>query len=242
MGNKNISANEPKKENIFYNLLLNIILPAVILSKFSGTNYLGPVYGLIVALILPFGYGVYDIVINKKRNFISILGFVSILLTGIIGLLNFPPNYIAIKEAAIPFLIGLVLLISVFTPFKLLNKLVYNNEVLDINRIETIVNNNNKLQAINKVLRNSTIFLSLSFFISAILNFILAKILIQSNPGTTEFNQELGKMAMLSYPVIALPSIIILILIFWYLFTQLKKLTGLTTDELLAPKFRTEAK
>lgn len=47
-----------------------------------------------------------------------------------------------------------------------------------------------------------------------------------SPPGTTAYNEELGKMTALSYPVIAVPSMILLFGAIWYLFVQMKKLTG----------------
>lgn len=80
--------------------------------------------------------------------------------------------------------------------------------------------------------------LAASFLVSAILNFVLAKILIQSPSGTAEFNAELGKMTALSFPVIALPSTAIMLVALWYIFGKLKKLTNLEFDDLLAEKIR----
>ena len=37
-----------------------------------------------------------------------------------------------------------------------------------------------------------------SFFLSAVLNYSLAKILVKSQPGTEAFNAELGRMTALS--------------------------------------------
>ena len=70
---------------------------------------MGPVYGLLVALAFPVGYGIYDFVVRRGFNFYSALGFVSILLTGGIGLLKLPVEWLAIKEAAVPFVIGVAL-------------------------------------------------------------------------------------------------------------------------------------
>jgi hypothetical protein len=237
MMDKNSTPTE-KKDNVFYNLLFNIIIPVVILSKFSGDNKLGPVYGLIVALAFPLAYGLYDLLKLKKKNFISIIGFVSILFTGIIGLLKFPPEYIAIKEASVPLIIGLAILITIFTPFPLVKKIIYNKEVLDIENIDRLLEQKNAKFQFETILRKASVLLSLSFFLSSFLNYILAKIIVKSVPGTEVFNKELGRMALLSFPVIAVPSLIIMMLIFWYLFHSIKKLTGLSTQAVLNEKLR----
>ena len=131
------SGQKKKKDNILVNLLFNILIPVVILTKFSKPEYLGPVYGLIVALIFPLSYGIYDLLIRKRKNILSLLGFISIFLTGIIGILKFPPEWIAIKEGLIPFLIGTAILISTRTSFPLVNKLVYSDEIFDVEKIES---------------------------------------------------------------------------------------------------------
>jgi hypothetical protein len=74
------------------------------------------------------------------------------------------------------------------------------------------------------------------------LNFTLAKILIKSPSGTEAFTQELARMTALSYPVIALPSTIVMGFALWYLFHSIKKLTGLKMDDLFAEKLREKVK
>ena len=70
------------RESIMLSLVLNIAIPAVILMKLSGENALGPVWGLVVALVFPLGYGLADFARRREWNIVSILGFVSVLLTG----------------------------------------------------------------------------------------------------------------------------------------------------------------
>jgi hypothetical protein len=55
---------------------------------------------------------------------------------------------------------------------------------------------------------------------------------LKSPPGTPEFNAELGRMHVLSWPVIVLPSMVVMMLAFWKLISGLKELTGLTTDDI----------
>lgn len=229
-----------KKNNQLINILVNIIIPIIILTKFSKEAYLGPVFGLMVALSFPLVYGLYELIIAKQKNFISILGFVGVLLSGVIGLLRFPPHWIAIKEAAIPFIIGIIVLISTKTSWQLIKKFIYNREILDIDQIELRLTTENLQTKLRTTLTRANLFLACSFFFSAILNYLLAKVIVRSLPGTAAFNEEIGRMAMLSFPVIALPSLIIMIFVLWYLLSTLKKLTQLSSDEIFSENLRTK--
>ena len=56
-------------DNMFkYNIIFNIALPVLILTKLSKENYLGPTYALLLALSLPIGYGIYEFIKTKKIN------------------------------------------------------------------------------------------------------------------------------------------------------------------------------
>ncbi|MEM0897684.1 MAG: hypothetical protein AAGJ79_12460, partial [Verrucomicrobiota bacterium] len=82
-----------KPENPLLNILLNVLLPVVILSYLSNPDKtlfglpvgLGPLWALIVAISFPVIYGVWFFITRRKTNFFSILGFVSVLLTGVLG-------------------------------------------------------------------------------------------------------------------------------------------------------------
>ena len=97
-------------------LMFSIILPSIILMKFSGENDLGASGGLIVALAFPLGWGLFELIKYRKFNFIALLGLISVLLTGGIGLFELDTKWLAIKEAAIPAVIGIAVLVSTFTP------------------------------------------------------------------------------------------------------------------------------
>ncbi|MEQ9565027.1 MAG: VC0807 family protein [Pseudomonadales bacterium] len=109
----------PQRENLLLNILLNIVIPTIILTRFSGEDRLGPQLGIIIALAFPIAYGVRDYFRAYKINFFSALGVVSVTLTGGMSLLELDPQYIAIKEAAIPAIFGLATLISLKTRYPL---------------------------------------------------------------------------------------------------------------------------
>ena len=56
----------PKRESLLANLLLNIVIPTVILTKFSGEDHLGIKLGIVVALAFPLVYGVRDFIVQRK--------------------------------------------------------------------------------------------------------------------------------------------------------------------------------
>jgi uncharacterized PurR-regulated membrane protein YhhQ (DUF165 family) len=70
-----------------------------------------------------------------------------------------------------------------------------------------------------------------SFFLSAILNYGLARYLVTSPAGTAEYNEQLGTMTAMSYPVIVLPSMLVLGAAIWYLFKQIKQATGHSLED-----------
>ena len=50
-----------KKSNPLLELLINIVIPSVILMKFSGEQDLGAVGGLLVALAFPLMFGAFEL-------------------------------------------------------------------------------------------------------------------------------------------------------------------------------------
>ena len=224
---------QAKKENLLLNILLNIAIPTVVLMKLSGENYLGVKLGIVVALAFPIGYGLYDFRNRHKINFFSILGVVSVLLTGGISLLELDPKYIAIKEASIPGLLGIATLISIKTRWPLVKTMLYNKSIICVDKIELALKERNSELAFQNSLKIASILVASSFFLSSVLNYILAKFVVVSTPGTEQFNIELGKLTALSYPVIVIPSMIVLVSSLVFLAKAITRHTGLAFEEIL---------
>jgi len=216
---------EPK-ENVFANMAFNIIIPVVIMSYASKPEYLGPLWSIVVALIFPVAYGSYELLQSKKWNMFSILGIVSVLLTGTFSLLKLPAEYIAIKEAAIPGLIGIAVLVTRYMKKPLIKILVLNDKIINWDALNTALDKNDAVAAFEKKIDVSNYIVASSFFLSSALNYGLAKWILVSEPGTTAYTEELGRMTALSYPVIVIPSMILLMGAIFYLFNQMKKMTG----------------
>lgn len=217
-------------------LLLSIILPSVVLMKLSGEDDLGATGGLIVALAFPLGWGLFELIKYRKFNFIALLGLVSVLLTGGIGLFELDTKWLAIKEAAIPAVIGIAVLVSTFTPYPLIKTLLFNPAIMDVDNIKQKLEEHNSSVVFESRLMKASYLVAGSFAFSATMNYILAKWIVTSAAGTTAFNEELGQLTLYSYPVIALPSMLMMLGIFYYLWRTIHDLTGLELDEVLAPK------
>jgi hypothetical protein len=219
--------------NLFAELIICVILPTVILKYLSPEDQLGPVYGLILGLSLPLIYGIHQFIKEKKFGFIPALGFISILLTSSIGLLELDSKYIAIKEAAIPLIIGIGTIISLKTPYPLVRTFIYNDKLLQVDKVNDALDEHDNHESFEQALKVATYILAASFLLSAILNYVLAKIIVTSPSGTPEFNDQLGTMNLLSYPVITIPCVIVMIIAMFYLFKKIKNLTGLDLEEIV---------
>ena len=223
----------PQRENLLFNLLFNLIIPTLILSKLSGENALGPQWGIVVALAFPVSYGIRDYFRIHRINFFSALGVISVLLTGGMSLLHIDPKYIAIKEAAIPAAFALATLISLKTPWPLVRTFLYNDIVLETDKVDAALDHYGTRAQFEKVLVNASLMLAGSFCLSSVLNYVLARAVLLSPPGTEQFNAELGKMTALSFPVITIPAMIVMITALMYLFRNIKKLTHLDLEDVI---------
>jgi len=225
-------APRPKPENLLVNLLCNVALPTAILSWLSSDRWLGPRWGLLAALAFPVGYGVHDFVSRRRWNFISIIGFASVLISGGFGLLQVGGLWFAVKDAAIPTVIGLAVLASARAQTPLVNELLYNPQVIDVGRVDVALAARGAQGDFARLLRRATALLSLAFFVSAALNYALARHLLRGPPGTAAFNGQLAKMHLLSWPVIVLPSMAMMLFVLWRLLGGIRKLTDLSLDDI----------
>ena len=214
-------------------LLVSIVIPSVILMKFSGDDDLGVTGALILALAFPLCWGALDLIRYEKFNFFAVLGLVSVGLTGGIGLLQLDQQWLAVKEAAIPGLIGLAVLGSTWTRYPLIKTLLYNPNVLDVEKIQQGLERTGGSALFESRLLLATYMLSATFFFSSLMNYILASLIVTSPTGSAAFNEELGRLTLLSYPVIAIPSTLMMMAILIYLWRTIHGLTGLSFEELI---------
>lgn len=228
-----------KKENSLVSILFNIVIPVIVMTKMNGTEgsfALGPKVSLAVAVSFPLIYGIVHFVRSRQVNFISVLGFVSVLLTGVFGLMELSPVVMAIKEASVPLIIAVVVFVSIKLDKNVVYSLFFNEDIVDVDRIYSALDERNSREEFDKMFRSSSYWVVVSFLLSSILNFTLARIILQSQPGTETYTEEIGKLTGLSFPIIAVPCTIILVVVMFHIFKQTTKLTDIPLEEMLKTK------
>ncbi|MDE2158183.1 MAG: MFS transporter, partial [Burkholderiales bacterium] len=212
---------------------VTILIPALMLMKLSSADRLGPMGALLAALAFPLGWGLWDGLRRRKLSWLAVLGVVSTLLTGGIGLLALDAWWLAVKEAVVPSLIGLVILGSIWSRTPLIRLMVFNSTLFDVDRVHRALEERNNSALFEQRLRLGTAMLAATFFFSAVANFILTRWVVHSPAGTQAFNEELGHLTLLSYPIVAVPSMLMMMGLMYWLARGAKTLTGLDLGEML---------
>lgn len=239
---------ETRKENMLLNIGFNILLPISILNK--GRDWFGEylelyfdntaVAVMLIALLFPAAYFIYDYCKRSKYNLFSIIGLFSVLLTGGIGILELPTRWFAFKEAAVPLFLGLAVIVSLKTPWPLIRTLVYNPEIIDVDKVHEALQASGKEPEFEKLLGRCTWLVALSFILSSLLNYTLARKIVVSPSGTDAFNTEVSKMMAWSWPVIVVPSLFIMAGVLWMLIKGIYRMTGLRLESIIAVESKSE--
>lgn len=227
-------AAKAKPENLFANLACNLVAPTAIMSFASGPKALGPAGGLVAALVFPLGYGLADFLRRRRFNFISLIGFASVLITGGFGLMKLDGFWFAVKDGALPLIIGVAVLASLRSREPLIHEILYNPQIVDVNRIAARLAERGTGSEFDRLIRSSSYLIALAMFVSGGLNYLFARLIIHSPAGTEAFNRELAKMHWVSLAGISIPVVGMMMFALWQLLRGLERLTGLTMDELLA--------
>ncbi len=222
-----------KPENPWLNLGMNILLPVLILER--GAQVLGDdqqVLILLIALSFPLFYGSLDYFIYGRKNWISLLGLVSVAFTGGFALLSLEGIWFALKEAAFPLLLGLGVMGTAFTKKPLAQILFLNDQILNTHLIHTSLQTEEQKLQFRRLLRKTTIYFSGSFFLSSLLNFVLARSIFSEIPITLSeversrmLNEQISQMTWMGFAVIALPLLILSALLIWWFLNQVARLT-----------------
>jgi hypothetical protein len=223
----------PKPENLWLNLTCNVALPTAIMSWASGEHALGPKWGLLVALAFPAGYGIHDFVRRRRFNFISGIGFLSVLISGGFGLMKLDGFWFAVKDGALPALIGVAVLASMRAKEPLVHEMIYNPQLIDVDRIEAALTERNAQVAFTGLMRRSSYLIAAAMLVSAVLNYGFARAIITSPAGTEAFNKELARMHWVSLLGLSIPTMVMMMYALWRLLGGLQSITGLTLDEIL---------
>lgn len=225
-----------KPENLWLNLGFNAVAPALVLALLSKENLLGPTLALIAALLFPLGYGAWDLWQRRTWNLFSIIGVVGTLLTGGLGLLKMDGIWFAVKEGAVPVVLAAALPLSLRTRQPLVRTLLYNDQVLDTERIHQALSERGNLGRFDALLAWVSWVLSATLLASAVVNFALAWWLLPEQSGTDEFNRQLAKLQFWSWPGTFVPVSVGMFLALFRLLKGLEALTGLDGNALFHPR------
>ncbi len=227
----------PAKKNssasLFVDIVVCVLIPTLILKKLSGDDALGPNLALVAALSLPLAMGLFGFIKDRKISFVPAIGFISILLTGGIGLLKLPKEYIAYKEALIPSFFAIATILSNYTKYPLIRTFLYNDAFMDTDKVAHRLTELDRHDEFNQMMVKATWMLASSFVLSAVLNYALAKWIVVAETGTDAFNDQLGTMNLYSYPVIVLPCMVITIFALFYVMKHIRRITGLPMEEVM---------
>lgn len=251
------------QEHPLANIFINVLIPVMVLSYLSKDPalqeqlgkevkpwHIGPLKALVVALLLPLGYGIWHFVKTRKFNFFSGLGLFSVVLTGGLTLYLWNKDgsvkehagiLFGIKEAAIPLALGLGVLLSQRSATPLLNVFLYNDSLFDIPKIEKAVSQKGDEAGYTRVKKHATLLFAVSFFISSALNFLLAQWFFRGFDRTSaealqKYNEIIGKLTGWGFAVIGIPLLVFLYFTLQSLLKGLRGVTGLKDDELLLPR------
>lgn len=245
------------------NILINVLIPVLALSHLSKQAafelsigkparfwHIGPTNALLVALAFPIGYGIWHFAQTRRTNFFSALGLASVLLTGGLTLYlwnadgSVKPHadiLFALKEASIPFALGLAVIGSHFTGTPLLRTFLYTDSIFDIRKIEHRITDSSLDAPYQKILFQATLMFAASFFLSMVMNFGLAMYFLGDLDHTAAnarelYNARIAKVTGWGFAVIGIPILIFLFLTLRRLLKKLGKLTGLTDEEMMLPR------
>lgn len=210
-------------------LVATVVFPTVVLVGFTGEAWLGPRLGLVVALAAPLGWGVWSMVRDRQVSALAIIAVISVLLTGSVGLLELDPSWFAIKEAALPLIIGSLTAATAHTRFALLPVLF--ERLLDPDRVDDALDASGKA-IFDRASRRGTRIAGGIIAASAVVSWALARYVVTSPSGSEAFAAELGQHTTLSFFVIGLPTTFAMAWVLRNVLLTLEELAGVDIETL----------
>jgi hypothetical protein len=244
----------PPQENPLHNILINVLIPVVALSAMSKDGekfwHIGATNAMFLALVPPLAYGIWFFIKTRQTNFFSLLGLLSVALTG--GLTIYLWNHdgtvkpnaallFGIKEGSIPLMLGIAMLISHRSSSPLLRTFLYSENIFHISLIEKTVAERGKDPEYQRLLWHSTVLFACSFLVSTVLNVLLALHFLgsldhQAADAREIYNEKVAQITGWGFLVIGVPILVFLGFTLWHLFRGLGKITGLTQEQLMMPR------
>lgn len=217
-------------------IILTIVLPSLVLDQLSGPSRLGPFWALVVSLLFPVGFGAWCLWKKTGWNVFSVLGFVTILLSGGLGLLKLDAFWFAVKESAVPVMLGLAFPLTHRFGRPLINALVMQPHLLNLKSLNAALTNGTKRSQFDAALFRASCGMGFGMIGSSVANFFLALWLLGGKePGSEAFVKGISKLNWMGLLVIGVPMTVVMMFVFVWLLRQIQRITGLERDDLLNP-------
>ncbi len=222
--------------NAIADLLLTVVLPSLVLDQLSEPARLGPSWALVVSLLFPVGFGVWCWWKKSGWNVFSILGFITILLSGGLGLLKLDAFWFALKESAMPLALGAAFPLSHFFGKPLITALVLQPQILNLRAIHATLDTPVKQKNFQTTLMHGSWWIGLAMVGCSVGNFFLAIHLLNGKePGGEAFVKGIGTLNWASLLVIGIPLCVVMLLVFIWMVCQFQRITGLERSDIMNP-------
>lgn len=228
------SKNNTAEPSALLQFIVSFVIPIIILTRFSAESSLGPTKGLLLALAFPVAFELYNVQKRKKLSMFSLLAIGGIIVTGAISLLGLSEGWLAIRRAVPYFAMGVAILVSIWIKHPILNAVL--PKMFDMDEVTSRAQKKHTLPELSRSINRTGYLLSGLFIIIAIASYVLTRMVIMSETGTSSFNAEYARLRILSLPIITLPLLVGFTCALLYLTKAIEKLTSLDIDNILKKK------
>ncbi len=223
-----------KQPHPLLDLALTVILPSIALEKLSAPDRLGPLWALIVALLLPLGFGIWCFMNKRGLNFFSVLGLIAVIITGVLGLWNLNAVWFAAKEAMFPIFLGIAFPLSHRWGKPLINEMLLNPQIINQPALHQALDTPEKHHSFAQLLKKASWGMAGTMLLSSAMNFALAIYLLGDKvPGSEEYTKAIGRLNWSGFLVIGIPLMGVTLGLLLWLLRSITRLTGLERDDLM---------
>lgn len=227
---------ETKQTSPIADLLLTVVLPSAALEWLSEPARLGPFWALVVASLLPLGFGIYCHYAHNGLNFLSVFGLAAVIITGGLGLLKLDAFWFAIKEVSVPVILGLAFPASHRFGKPLIEAMLLTPHLINRAALQRALVTLEQQQSFAALLLRASWGMGAGMLISAAGNFFLALYLLGGKePGSEAFVKGIGTLNWAGFIVIGVPLLGIMFVVLAWFLRAVQRLTGLERDDLMNP-------